>query len=325
MIKIEKVDKYFGGQKVLDNIDLEVRAGEIYGVVGLSGAGKSTLIRCINLLERPDSGRIWVDGIDLTGLNRKELLRARQGIGMIFQSFNLMPRRTVAENIGFPLELAGVARPQTKARVKELMELVGLSEKAGSYPRQLSGGQQQRVAIARALANNPRVLLCDEPTSALDPVTADSILTLLDRINREFGLTIVLISHQIHVIRAVCQRMAVVNRGKVAEEGPVAEISTRPVSAIARDLLISEVAPEFLVPGSWRLSFAGEITKKPVLANLIRDTGLGFSILAGNIEKGRHPYGWLVVEVDGSLEQRERAQTLLEAQGVAVEVVKNAG
>jgi len=325
VIKIEKVDKYFGGQKVLDNIDLEVRAGEIYGVVGLSGAGKSTLIRCINLLERPDSGRIWVDGIDLTGLNRKELLRARQGIGMIFQSFNLMPRRTVAENIGFPLELAGVARPQTKARVKELMELVGLSEKAGSYPRQLSGGQQQRVAIARALANNPRVLLCDEPTSALDPVTADSILTLLDRINREFGLTIVLISHQIHVIRAVCQRMAVVNRGKVAEEGPVAEISTRPVSAIARDLLISEVAPEFLVPGSWRLSFAGEITKKPVLANLIRDTGLGFSILAGNIEKGQHPYGWLVVEVDGSLEQRERAQTLLEAQGVAVEVVKNAG
>ncbi|MDD2283303.1 MAG: methionine ABC transporter ATP-binding protein, partial [Eubacteriales bacterium] len=204
MISLEKVNKNFNGEKVLEDVSLKINEGEVFGVVGLSGAGKSTLVRCINLLERPDSGRIFVDGREMTAMNDRELRRARQNIGMISQNFNLFKRYSVWENVAFPLRLIRMPRAEVKDRVARLLELVGLADKAAAYPRQLSGGQQQRVAIARALANKPRVLLCDEPTSALDPVTAQSFLELLSAINRQLGLTIVLITHQMGVIRAVC-------------------------------------------------------------------------------------------------------------------------
>ncbi|MDD4078878.1 MAG: methionine ABC transporter ATP-binding protein, partial [Eubacteriales bacterium] len=202
MISLKKVNKNFNGEKVLEDVSLKINEGEVFGVVGLSGAGKSTLVRCINLLERPDSGRIFVDGREMTAMNDRELRRARQNIGMISQNFNLFKRYSVWENVAFPLRLIRMPRAEVKDRVARLLGLVGLADKAAAYPRQLSGGQQQRVAIARALANKPRVLLCDEPTSALDPVTAQSFLELLSAINRQLGLTIVLITHQMGVIRA---------------------------------------------------------------------------------------------------------------------------
>lgn len=325
MIVIDNVVKSFGGTQVLKGVSLDIREGEIFGIVGLSGAGKSTLIRCINMLERPSSGRVQVAGVDMTCLSRRELDRARQRIGMIFQNFNLFPRRNVRENVAFPLSIAGVPRDTAQARAEELLVLVGLASKAEAYPRQLSGGQQQRVAIARALANESNVLLCDEPTSALDTITSDSILSLLADINRKLGLTIVLITHQIHVIRAVCQRVAVIHQGQVAEQGDVEQVITRPTSAIARSLLRSEASDNLLCPGSWRLSFVGGTAGHPVLASVVRDTGILVNILAGSIDQGPQSYGWLLVRVEGSPEEQVDVRRRLEAQGVMVEVINNAG
>lgn len=321
MIVIDKVVKSFGSEKVLDNICLEVSKGEIFGIVGLSGAGKSTLLRCINLLEKPDSGCVMVDGVEVTVLDGSGLVKARQEIGMIFQGFNLFTRRSIRENVAFPLRVAGVSRAKAEARVAELLDLVGLTDKIDAYPRELSGGQQQRVAIARALANNPHVLLCDEPTSALDLITAKTILELLLNINRKLGLTIVLITHQIHVIRAVCHRAAVIHQGKVAEVGSVAQIVSRPTSAIARSLLRSEVPLELAAPGSWCLSFVGNSAEKPILAELIRETGVMINILAGNIEQGQSSFGWLLVEVEGTPNQQDMIRKRLETSGVLVEVM----
>lgn len=319
MILLDKVNKCFNGLKVLEDVSLNIEDGEVFGVVGLSGAGKSTLVRCINLLERPDSGRVFVDGREMTALNERELRKARQNIGMISQNFNLFKRYSVWENIAFPLHLIRVPGKEVNERVAKLLELVGLTDKAAAYPRQLSGGQQQRVAIARALANKPRVLLCDEPTSALDPVTAQSFLELLSAINRQLDLTIVLITHQMRVVREICQQVAVVHKGRVVEAGPVDTVFTSPESAIARHLLHSETAdvPE----GCWRLSFLGETAGQPVLARLIKAIGTEINILAGNIESGRdNPYGWLLVRVEGNEDQKARARRVLEDSGVGVEV-----
>ena len=238
MITLENVSKVFYQKKVtvhaLRDISLQVAEGEIFGVIGSSGAGKSTLIRCINLLERPTAGRVIVDGQDLGRLSSRQLTLARRDMGMIFQHFNLLSSRTVFENVAFPLELSGTARPEIDRRVRELLALVGLESKAQDYPSRLSGGQKQRVAIARTLANHPKVLLCDEATSALDPETTLSILSLLKDINRRFSITILLITHEMNVVRAICDRVAVISEGSLIEEGAVSEVFTQPKTELTR-------------------------------------------------------------------------------------------
>ncbi|PZN08442.1 MAG: ABC transporter [Bacillota bacterium] len=246
MLEIRDLTKVYpgrrGGVMALDGVSLTVERGEFFGVVGRSGAGKSTLVRCINLLERPTSGTIRVGGVELTRLRGAELRRARRRIGMVFQHFHLLWSRTVAGNVALPLEIAGVPRDRIRRRVAELLEWVGLADKADAYPAQLSGGQKQRVAIARALANQPELLLCDEPTSALDAATTRSVLNLLRRVNRELGLTVVLISHELDLVRAACDRVAVMHAGRVVECGPVQEVFARPRAEATRQLLAAAEA-----------------------------------------------------------------------------------
>ncbi|RKQ40927.1 methionine ABC transporter ATP-binding protein [Enterobacter sp. R1(2018)] len=239
MITLERLSKVYAGegQPALDNISLSVPDGAIYGILGRSGAGKSTLIRCLNLLERPTSGRIIMDGKEITTLSQRELRQHRQRTGMVFQHFNLIHARNVADNIAVPLEIAGQPRAAREKRVAELLELVGLSDKAQAFPSQLSGGQKQRVGIARALAAHPDILLCDEATSALDPETTASVLALLADINRKLGLTIVLITHQLEVVKAICDHAALLEKGKLIESGPLAELLVDPYSRLRSALL----------------------------------------------------------------------------------------
>lgn len=242
MIRVENLTKKFkvNGKEntVLNGINLSIERGEIFGVIGPSGAGKSTLIRCINLLEKPSSGKIIINGVNLTELNPRRLREERRKIGMIFQHFNLLSSRTVYGNVALPLEIAGVARETIKTRVLELLNLVGLEDRINYYPSSLSGGQKQRVGIARALANNPDVLLCDEPTSALDPQTTRAILNLLNSINKQLGLTIILITHEMQVIKEICNRVAVLQQGKIIEEGPTREVFSAPRTTAARNMVI---------------------------------------------------------------------------------------
>ena len=224
----------------LEDINLSVQDGEIFGIIGLSGAGKSTLVRCVNLLEKPSSGHVFIDGEDITEFDRKSLLSLRRSIGMIFQDFNLLEQRSVLRNVTFPLEVSGVKRAAARERAMELLKLVGLSDRAESFPSQLSGGQKQRVAIARALATNPKYLLCDEATSALDPNTTRSILELLKKINQTLGVTIIVITHEMKVIYQICDRVAVLDQSRIAEEGSVSEVFTNPRSKIARELILPE-------------------------------------------------------------------------------------
>lgn len=242
IIKIENLSKVFtggDGQPIvaLKDIDLTVRQGDIFGIIGLSGAGKSTLVRCVNFLERPTTGRVIVDGKDLAALSNKELLKARQQMGMIFQGFNLLAQRTALGNVCYPLEIAGVPRAQARSRAEELLTLVGLEDRMQAYPSQLSGGQKQRVAIARALATDPQVLLCDEATSALDPTTTQSILDLLKEINRTMGVTVLVITHEMKVIQEICNRVAVIDQSHIVEMGDVQEVFDNPRSEIARRLI----------------------------------------------------------------------------------------
>jgi D-methionine transport system ATP-binding protein len=241
MIEVKGLSKTFttetGTHEVLGNIDLRVTDGQVYGIIGPSGAGKSTLVRCINLLERPTSGRVIIDGVDVTHFSDEQVRRLRLGIGMIFQDFNLFAQRTVLENVTFPLEIVHVPKVAREQRAHELLDLVGLADKAGSYPAQLSGGQQQRVAIARALVNKPSIILCDEATSALDTISTLSTLKLLRRINRELGVTLVVITHSMSVIEAICENVSVVADGHIIEEGTVQEIFAHPKNEITRQLL----------------------------------------------------------------------------------------
>ena len=241
MIQIENLKKTFhtkiGDVEALQGISARIEDGDIFGIIGLSGAGKSTLLRCIALLEIPSEGSIKIDGKDLSALKGRELTAHRRQIGVIFQGYNLLMQRTVAKNIAFPLEIAGVSKPEIEERVARLIRLVGLEGKESSYPSQLSGGQCQRVAIARALANNPKVLLCDEPTSALDSFTTKAILDLLRDINRQLGVTIIIITHEIGVVRQICNRVAVIESGRFAENGPAAEVLAAPKSVAARQLI----------------------------------------------------------------------------------------
>ena len=288
IIELQGLSKTFGSGDnqvaALQNVSLAVNPGEIFGIIGLSGAGKSTLVRCVNLLERPDAGKVLFHGEDLTKLTDKELRQRRRKISMIFQSFNLLDQRTSLDNICFPLELAGVSKKDAKKRAMELLETVGLPDKAGSYPVQLSGGQKQRIAIARALASDPEVLLCDEATSALDPKTTDSILKLLQKINRERGITVIIITHQMSVIEQICHRVAILDSGVVAEVGAVERVFSNPQSKAGRRLVSPDVA---LPVVDWntpvaRIAFNGTMTEEPVIASLVKEKGILVSILGAD-------------------------------------------
>ena len=257
--------------KALEDINLTIYAGEIFGIIGLSGAGKSTLVRCINFLERPTSGSVIFDGADLGLLAERELLKSRQSMGMIFQQFNLLMQRNALQNICFPLELAGVSKKEAKERAKELLDIVGLADKAKAYPAQLSGGQKQRVAIARALATNPKVLLCDEATSALDPTTTRSILNLLKEINQKLGITVIVITHEMSVIEEICNRVAIIDQSHIAEIGEVEEVFVRPQSEIAKQLVFSGDThiEHFVGKYKCRIIFDGRTSFEPVIANMV--------------------------------------------------------
>lgn len=327
MIRIQGLTKSFavpgGTVDALKGIDLDIHAGQIYGIIGMSGAGKSTLIRCMNLLERPTSGTIEIDGQDVTGLSNQQLRQMRHSVGMIFQQFNLLMQSTVAKNVAFPLEITGADKPAAARRVAELLEIVGLSDKADAYPAQLSGGQKQRVAIARALAANPKVLLCDEATSALDPMTTDSILDLLKRINQQMGITIVVITHEMEVIRKICSRVAIIDGGVIAEQGDVAEIFTHPRTAAARRLFHVLPDGEDVRGGAMlRLVFDGGQLYEPVVAGMILACGVPVSILAADIRTiGQGQYGQVTCQLPDDLEASLRARQYLKEQGVRCEEV----
>ncbi len=334
MIELEQLHKSYDvdGRRIpaLQGVDLRVHAGEVFGIIGASGAGKSTLLRVINLLERPDSGRVVVAGQDLQALDAAGLRAARQRIAMIFQHFNLLGSRTVAQNVAWPLRIAGWEPARIGPHVDSLLARVGLSAHADKYPAQLSGGQKQRVGIARALALSPQVLLCDEATSALDPETTRAILDLLAELNEELGLSIVLITHEMDVVRRVCDRVAVLEAGRIVEQGPVTQVFLHPRSDTARRfVLASEHVDEgdqrddfAQVQGQlWRLTFVGDRTYEPLLGEIARQTQLDFGILAGRIDRiKREPYGQLTIAVSAG--DRDAARRLLAERGVQVEELR---
>ncbi|BBD57676.1 ABC transporter ATP-binding protein [Nostoc sp. HK-01] len=305
MITFTDVRKIYhqGNQKVvaLDGVSVHVKPGEIFGVLGQSGAGKSTLIRCVNQLEKPTSGSVVVDGQEITKLSGDKLRRARQHIGMIFQHFNLLSCRTVAENIAFPLEVMGYSRLQRRAKVEELISLVGLKGKADAYPAQLSGGQKQRVGIARALAGEPNVLLSDEATSALDPQTTRSILDLLRDLNKRMGLTILLITHEMGVVKQICDSVAILNAGKIVEKGYVSDLISKPESFLAQEFFPRRNGYR-LKPGAVlaTIAFAGEQASQPIFATLARRFDVDVNILSGSVETvGDRRVGQFHVELIG--------------------------
>ena len=303
-----------GDVEALRDIDLEILDGEIFGIIGLSGAGKSTLVRCINLLERPSSGRVVIDGKDMTELKRAELLQMRRRISMIFQGFNLLEQRSVLRNVTFPLEISGVRCAAAKEKALSLLKVVGLEDKADAYPAQLSGGQKQRVAIARALATDPRYLLCDEATSALDPNTTRSILELLRKINRELGVTIVVITHEMKVIDQICDRVAVIDRSQIAEMGRVADVFTSPRSAIARELILPQDRAAIDTSGGkkLRLIFDGEYSQEPVISRMTLDCQAPVNIIfADTKEYEGIIYGHMIIELPRDEHQAEKIVTWL--------------
>ena len=324
-IELQEVAKVFrtptGEVRAVDGVSLQVRSGEVFGVIGESGAGKSTLIRLVNLLERPTAGRVLFDGVDMTRLPAAELRTARRRIGMIFQHFNLHAARTVAQNVAFPVALQGRhSAGALKARVATLLDRVGLADQAHSYPAQLSGGQKQRVGLARALACEPSVLLCDEATSALDPQTTEQVLALLRELNRELGLTVILITHEMAVVRSVCDRVAVLDAGRVVESGDVVEVFLDPHHPATRRLLQEDpTAPDLgSLPGhTVRLIYRGEVTQDPLLGRIARETGVDYSLHAGRIARIKaEPYGQLTVTLRGG--DIEGALARFEAAGVRV-------
>ncbi|MCP3740567.1 methionine ABC transporter ATP-binding protein [Rossellomorea sp. BNER] len=341
MIKISNVKKVFtsksGSIQAVSDVNLDIQDGEIFGVIGYSGAGKSTLIRMLNGLEVPTDGSIDVNGQLVSQIKGAKLRQARQRISMIFQHFNLLWSRTVKDNISFPLEIAGVSKVERKRRVEELIELVGLEGRGDAYPSQLSGGQKQRVGIARALANNPEVLLCDEATSALDPQTTDSILELLVDINKRLGLTIVLITHEMHVIRKICHRVAVMEDGRVVEKGNVLDVFKSPQQTITKKFVGEVSEPEetketiehllenYPSGKVIKLTFVGESAGQPVVTSLIRNFELEVNILQGKISQTQNgAYGTLFLHVNGSEEEEHKAVDFLREQSVQVEVMTHA-
>ena len=329
LIQIKDLHKVFKikGRDViaLEGINLTVKEGEIFGIIGLSGAGKSTLVRCINFLEKPTSGAVVFDGQDLNTLSDKELRKARQQMGMIFQQFNLLMQRTALENVCFPLELAGVKKDEAVKRAQELLEIVGLSERANAYPVQLSGGQKQRVAIARALATNPKVLLCDEATSALDPQTTASILALLKKLSKEMGITVIIITHEMSVIEEVCSRVAIIANHRIAEVGSVQEIFTHPKTDATRQLVYREEEdPVTYRPGEGRylrVVYNGSNALEPIIAKMILDLKIPVNIIHANLRTIEgDTYGDMVIQLPDLVES-ERAMRYLLDRGISVEGV----
>lgn len=335
MIEIQNLSKIYktksGTVKGVDDVSLTIQKGEIYGIVGYSGAGKSSLLRCINLLERPSSGKIRVSGNDLTSLTSENLRQARLKIGMIFQHFYLISQKTVYENIAFSLKAAKLPANHMKKRVEELLEMVGLSDKRDVYPAQLSGGQKQRVGIARALANNPTVLLCDEATSALDPTTTRSILNLLKKINKELNITIVLITHEMTVVKEICHRMAIMQTGKVIEEGSVYDIFSNPQTDLAKEFIKSVVSYD--VPAVIlhkckgtivKVTFKGEVAGEGVISDTLQQFNVKGNFLHGSIEYiGEAPLGIFVMELTGQSEEIDKALQFINQRTAQVEVLRN--
>lgn len=326
IIEIKGLSKRFGSGEgsvlALQDIDLTVENGDIFGIIGLSGAGKSTLVRCINLLERPTEGSVVFGGRDLTKLTEKELRAVRKKIGMIFQRFNLLTQRTAIENITFPLELDGVPKAKAKERAMELLEIVGLSDRADAYPAQLSGGQMQRIAIARAIANNPKVLLCDEATSALDPNTTRAILDLLKDINRTMGVTVIIITHEMKVIEQICNRVAVIDQSRIVEEGDVKTVFTNPQSKIAKQLILPRGTERELIRSEsvkgdniCRLVFDGSSTYEPLIASLAIDAGIKASILSADMRDiDGKAYGSMLISFSSD-EDLKKAEEYIKLRG----------
>ncbi|MFC1507638.1 methionine ABC transporter ATP-binding protein MetN [Pseudomonadota bacterium] len=340
MIEINRVNKvFYQGERAINallDINLTIEQGTIFGVIGASGAGKSTLIRCVNLLEKPTSGHVIVDGIDLTQLSNQELTLARRKIGMIFQHFNLLSSRTVFDNIALPLELAGVPKTELTTKVDELLKLVGLADKRDTYPSNLSGGQKQRVAIARALASDPKVLLCDEATSALDPATTQSILELLKEINRKLNLTILLITHEMDVVKSICSEVAIIGDGELVEKGPVGDIFAHPKTDLAREFIRStldlSIPDDYQVrmtaervTGSYplvRLEFTGASVDAPLISQVAREFNIDISILSSDMDyAGGVKFGLMMAEFLGTEQAAEQAIAFLRDHKVNVEVL----
>ncbi|MFF3101083.1 methionine ABC transporter ATP-binding protein [Viridibacillus arvi] len=336
MLEIQNLTKVYKTKKGtvtgVDNVSLTIDKGEVFGIVGYSGAGKSSLLRCINLLERPTSGSIIVNGQDLTKLKGEQLRKARLKIGMIFQHFYLISQKTVGENIEFALKAAATPPKQIKARVKELLEMVGLSEKIDVYPAQLSGGQKQRVGIARALANNPSVLLCDEATSALDPKTTVSILRLLKKINRELNITIILITHEMDVVKEICDRMVIMQDGRVIEEGEVYDVFANPVEPLTQEFISSVVSfelPPTILKGVTgkivKVLFKGDVAGDGVISDMIQSFEVRGNFLHGTIEYIQEkPLGIFLMELQGQPDNVGRAISYMEGRGAFVEVIDDA-
>ena len=330
IVELRGLSKTFGAGAeqvaALQQVSLAVEPGEIFGIIGLSGAGKSTLVRCINLLERPDEGQVLFHGQDLTAMSTKQLRQVRRKISMIFQSFNLLEQRTALDNICFPLELEGVPKARAKQRARELLEIVGLPDKAKAYPVQLSGGQKQRIAIARALASDPEVLLCDEATSALDPQTTNSILNLLQTISRKRGITVILITHQMSVIEQICNRVAILDSGVVAEIGDVEQVFSNPQSAAGRRL----VSPDVALPlSTWvgpvaRIAFNGNTSEEPIIAEVAMEKGIKLSILGADTRNvDGKAFGTMLVSLPEDAEKKQEVLDYLNHfDGVTAEVIQ---
>ena len=324
IIQIQHLTKTFGSSEgavtALEDINLDIQSGEIFGIIGLSGAGKSTLVRCINLLERPTSGSVVVNGKEMTSLTERELRQARRSVTMIFQGFNLLMQRTVLQNVCFPMEISGVSKQRQKERALELLELVGLQDKAGAYPAQLSGGQKQRVAIARALATDPKVLLCDEATSALDPTTTASILELLKDLNEKLGVTVVVITHQMSVIEEICSRVAIIADSHIVESGAVSEVFRHPKTSAARQLIIpgSEAARKFTGQGKvYRITFDGTTSDQPVVAGMVLACGEPVNIwFADTRDIDGKAYGHMLVQLPENEVTAGRMLSYLDEVGV---------
>ena len=340
-IVIENLYKSFdtkdGTVEALKNVNLSIESGDIYGIIGMSGAGKSTLVRCINFLEVPTKGRVLINGKSLGDYTSRELRKQREDIGMIFQHFNLLSSRTVYDNIAFPLEIQGKSRDEIRKKVEPLLDLVGLTDRRDHYPSQLSGGQKQRVGIARALASDPKVLLCDEATSALDPQTTESILELLRDINKRLHITIVMITHQMNVVKEICDHVAVIEGGRIIEEGPLYEVFTNPKNPTTKEFVAStrtDIVPELVKKldlhkeytsgdkALVRLHFLGDSAGEPVITVLIKKYDIDVNILSGNVETLQDtPYGTLLIGMDGDEAHLKEALSYLEGQKLQIEVI----
>ena len=343
MIRLENVSKTFTDSNkevhAVNNVSLTINDGDIFGIIGFSGAGKSTLVRCINLLEKPTDGKVFVDDAEITALSGKELRKARKKIGMIFQHFNLMPSRTIFGNVAYPLRGSGLSKEEIKEKVHHLLELVGISEKENAFPSQLSGGQKQRVAIARALANDPSILLCDEATSALDPQTTKSILKLLQQLNQTLGITVVVITHEMAVVKEICNRVAVMDHGDVVEEGEVFHVFASPKEPLTRSFikttsnlqkieeLIAADSPvvatkkgELIV----RLSYVEKNTSEPLISTVTQKFGIILNIVFADVEIVQNaPIGGTVAIVSGESGRIDEALQYLRDKNVGVEVIKD--